>query len=81
MTRRKKIISDVDGTPVETDEDLPLEEVPAVEPKAAKRLVVWTPKGEELGAWSEHGMHKAGDLVETDLADVLIERGFAREAD
>lgn len=81
MTRRKRIERDNDGTPIETDEDLPLEETLAVDPKTSKRVVIWTPKGEEMGAWSEQGMHTAGDRVETDHADVLVERGFATEAE
>ena len=39
--------------------------------------VIWTQKGGDMGAWSEHGPHKTGDIVDTAYADILIERGFA----
>jgi hypothetical protein len=48
------------------------------QPKATK--VLWTEKGEAAGAHSEHGKHAAGDVVETDHAALLIERGFAKAA-
>lgn len=44
------------------------------------RKVVWTEDGERRGAHSEHGTHKAGEIVETAHADLLIERGFAKAA-
>jgi len=47
--------------------------------RSTKRTVAWTALGEEQRAHSEHGMHVAGEIVETDFADVLIERGFAEE--
>ena len=80
MTRRKKVVSDpVDGTPIETDEDLPVEDAAPTPAQSAKRLVEWTQKGEDAGAWSEHGMHKAGEKVETTFADLFVSRGWAKE--
>lgn len=48
------------------------------EKKAGKVKVEWTAQGEDRGAWSEHGQHMAGEIVETDHADVLIKAGFAK---
>ncbi len=45
-------------------------------PKTVK--VVWTETGEAAGAHSEHGKHVAGEIVETEHAAALIERGFAK---
>lgn len=53
---------------------------PAQAPVSDKRTVQWTALGEERRAHSEHGMHVAGEIVETEYADILIERGFAEEA-
>ena len=36
--------------------------------------------GADKGAHSEHGTHKAGEIVETEHAAILIERGFAEPA-
>lgn len=81
MSRKKKIIHDIDGTPIETDEDV-VDETPEPEPaKPAKRSVIWTKAGEDAGVFSEHGQHSEGDVVETDHADLLIERGYAKEAE
>lgn len=44
---------------------------------SGKAAVVWTAEGEARGAHSEHGKHKAGDVIETEHAALLIERGFA----
>lgn len=43
----------------------------------AKVWVVWTERGERMGAWAEDSRHKAGDRVKVSAAEVLIERGFA----
>lgn len=40
--------------------------------------MIWTARGAERNAWSEHGKHKAGERVLTIHADLLIERGFAK---
>lgn len=77
MTRRKKVVSDTDGTPIETDEDLPHEEAES----ADVRKIRITKLGEEVGAWTEHGQHKAGEEVETSFADIFIERGWAEDID
>lgn len=79
MTRRKKIVHEGDGTPIETDEDLPLEETEPVEPKPDVRKIRITKLGEEVGAWTEHGQHKAGEEVETSFADIFVERGWAED--
>lgn len=47
-------------------------------PKTVK--VVWTDLGEAKGAHSEHGKHTAGEVVETEHAALLVERGFAKAA-
>jgi hypothetical protein len=81
LSRRKKIEAEADGTPVETDEDMP---PPVVEPKKRTleaREVIWTKAGEENFAFSEHGTHKAGDKVSTIYADVFVKRGHATEAE
>ena len=72
---RKKIIRDVDGTPVETDELDP--NAPGEYPTVNEVLVYWTKQGEESGAFSEHGTHKAGEKVMTAYSSLLVERGFA----
>lgn len=78
MTRKKKVIQEADGTPVEIDEDV--EDIEAVTSELPrKRVVEWTEKGEKAGAFSEHGQHVAGEHVETDSADLLIEYGFAKD--
>lgn len=41
-------------------------------------VVIWTEEGQNSFAQSEHGQHKAGDEVETEHAEMLIERGFAK---
>ena len=72
---RKKIIRDVDGTPVETDE---IDTTAPVEyPTSNEVLVYWTKKGEERGAFSEHGTHRTGDVVMTAYSGPLVENGFA----
>lgn len=81
MTRRKKIVHAEDGTPIETDEDLPLDPQSQSEPKADVRAIVITKLGEDVQAWTEHGTHQEGDRVETAFANIFIERGWAREAD
>ena len=48
--------------------------------KPALTPVKWTQAGADKGAHSEHGTHKAGEIVETEHAAVLIERGFAEPA-
>lgn len=80
MSRKKKIESEADSTPVETDEDIApvIEHKPytrALEPRA----VIWTKEGEDNFAFSEHGSHKAGDEVSTIYADVFVKRGHAKE--
>lgn len=80
MSRNKKIVREDDGTPVETDEDDVAPVVEKIE-RPQKRKVVWEQKGEDAGAWSEHGQHKTGEIVETDHADVLVSRGYATEAE
>lgn len=60
------------------DYDTVCDPVPAAPPPASKtRKVRWTAKGEQKRAWSEHGTHIAGEIVETNDAKLLIERGFA----
>ena len=55
---------------------------PAREPADAVALtrVRWTQAGEHKGAWSEHGTHTAGEIVDTAHAGALIELGFAEAA-
>ena len=50
---------------------------------AAPRTIIveWTSAGEAAGAYSEHGKHKAGELVETEHADALIKAGYAKAAE
>ena len=51
--------------------------------KAGNRRLKWTKLGEDRGAFSHIGTHKAGEIVDvpsTD-ADLLVERGFAEDAD
>lgn len=56
------------------------QDVPASsEGSSGARSVIWTQKGEEDFAFSEHGKHKAGETVMTIYADVMVERGFAKE--
>jgi hypothetical protein len=79
LTRKKKVVSDTDGTPIETEEDLPVDETAETEPKADVRKVRITQKGEDVGAFTEHGQHKAGEEVDTSFADIFVERGWAEE--
>lgn len=72
MSRKKKTIVEADGTPIEVDAD---------DDAVASRDVMWTLLGETSSAHSEHGVHVADEVVNTVHADVLIERGFAREVD
>lgn len=75
MSRKKKIIIEADGTPVETDE---IDQTAGPdEPTANLVPVYWTKHGEERGAFSEHGSHKAGEKVMTAYAHQLCEAGFA----
>lgn len=81
MSRAKKIVEQTDGTPVETDEDIP---APVVDPNKnirtrTPRTVIWTKEGEENHAFSEHGQHKEGETVSTIYADVFVKRGHAKE--
>jgi hypothetical protein len=45
----------------------------------AKRKVVWTAEAEACLAHSEHGTHKAGDVVDTIYADLFIKREWVKE--
>ena len=56
----------------------PIEAAP-VTPNRVK--VRWTQEGEDRGAFSEHGRHVAGEIVDTEHAAILIERGFAEAAE
>lgn len=69
MSKRKKTIVEADGTPHEVE----------VDDGIARRKVVWTKLGEDCRAHSEHGVHAEGDVVETEHADIFVERGFALE--
>ncbi len=76
MSRKKKVITDpVDGTLIETDEDTGAADYPTEEGVE----VVWTEKAEKEGVFSEHGQHRAGDVVKTTYAALFIERGHATE--
>jgi hypothetical protein len=83
MTRKKKIVRDpVDQTPIETDEAVFEPPKPEKKTRPARRRVEITPAGAEVQCWSEHGMHdEAGVIIETDLADIFVERGWAIEVD
>lgn len=51
-------------------------------PRTIRTIIVeWTSAGEAAGAYSEHGKHKAGELVETEHADALIKAGYAKAAE
>jgi ssDNA-binding replication factor A large subunit len=90
MSRKKKIITEDDGTPVEVEDDAPETVSEAVETEAeanphnaaveGSRSVRWTKQGAERGAFSEHGQHAEGDIVVTAHADAMIAMGFAEEA-
>lgn len=90
MGRKKKIVTEEGGTPVEVDDDTadildpvetdPVEVVVAPEKPTSARKVIWTATGELKGAFSEHGQHLADEEVMTVHADSLIRAGFAREA-
>ena len=92
MSKKRKIVkTDEDGTPLEIVEVEDAESVDAPppadpEPEPAKpvvegaRKVKWTKTGAERGAFSEHGKHEEGEVVETVHADLLIQNGFATEA-
>lgn len=92
MTRKRKITEEADGTPVEEPESPGIQELEGTEadgtpfvevsetPKPG-RTVVWTLEGERAGAFSEHGQHVEGEHVATEHADVLIERGHAKEVE
>lgn len=75
MSRKRKVVIDKDGTPVETDEII--DDGVTVEPTSNDVLVYWTKLGEERGAFSEHGAHQAGDKVMTAYAPQLVKAGFA----
>lgn len=74
MSRSKKVVKAEDGTPIEVEGEVSDE---AVYPLEDAKTVVWTQKAEDDGVFSEHGSHKAGDLVKTAYADVFVERGYA----
>jgi hypothetical protein len=81
MTRRKRIVREDDGTPVETDEDaLALPSPDAPQHRDPEREVEITPAGAEAQCWSEHGMHdEAGVIIKTKYADIFVQRGWARD--
>lgn len=79
---------------VEVDDDSSETQPPAVEPEPevvpepepakpvveGARKVKWTKTGADRGAFSEHGKHEEGEIVETVHADLLIQNGFAEDA-
>lgn len=76
MSRGKRIVKAEDGTPIEVEGEVnPAAEYPTDE----GRDVVWTQKAQDEGVFSEHGQHKAGDIVRTTYAALFIERGHATE--
>lgn len=83
MTRKKKIVQDpIDGTPIETDEDILVPPQPEQVVRPEERDVEITPAGAEAQCWSEHGMHdQAGVVIKTKLADIFVQRGWAKEID
>lgn len=77
MSKVKKVVKAEDGTLEAVEgEFVETTEYPLAGPKKVK----WTKKAEDDGVFSEHGPHRAGDIVETAYADLLIERGHAEEA-
>ena len=74
MSRGRKRVTAEDGSHIEVEGDIA--DVVS-EPTAEDIAVYWTKKGEETGAFSEHGSHRAGDQVMTAYAGKLIEAGFA----
>lgn len=94
MGRKRKVITEADGTPVEIEDgdDDTAEQVAAVfsDPPAAPDAsavygeappveVIWTELGETDGVFSEHGQHKAGDKVLTRHSVTLIANGYAEK--
>lgn len=60
--------------PRAVDLELAIQDIRA---ETTTREVRWTVRGEDLRAHSEHGTHHAGEIVMTEHADILIERGLA----
>lgn len=75
MSRKKRVVLEADGTPVETDELLP-DSGPEV-PTSNEVPVYWTKAGAERGVFSEHGSHREGERVLTAYAQQLIDVGAA----
>lgn len=76
MSRKKKVVKAEDGTEIEVEGEVAdTTEYPLATPKKVR----WTQKAEDDGVFSEHGAHHAGDIVETEYADLFIERGHAEE--
>lgn len=91
MARKpKQIVTDEDGTPVEAADPVGVQEIEWTEEDSTPhideeplpvsgRKVRWTLKGEQAGAFSEHGQHIEGEEVTSVHADKLVEMGFAEE--
>lgn len=93
MGRKRKIVTEADGTPVEVEpsaEEVAAEAAAQAEADAelsevtlygvaGPRTVIWTELAERDGVFSEFGQHKAGDEVLTRHAATLIANGYATE--
>lgn len=77
---KKKPEAAADAAPAPSAEIVPIKPAEAgtqVLLETGKQKVRWTQIGEQKRAFSEHGRHKAGEVIETAHADMLIKRKFA----